>query len=216
MPDTGRPDVLGMRLAHRAMRADLHRLTHLAELIGSGGVTCSRRRAAALAAYAGRVCDGVRHHHDAENRHLWPVLARVAGAEIDLCELVDDHAALDPLLDRACAAVAAFAHEPGDPAAAQRCAYALRAVRDLLDEHVDEEERTILPVIDRYVTVAQWRAVEQAARRGADPLFDLCRRERVAEPAELAALRAATGPVSRLLLALLRPGYRRRERLIFG
>ncbi|MEU7824709.1 hemerythrin domain-containing protein [Catellatospora sp. NPDC049133] len=211
-----RPQPLGFRLAHRAMRGDARRLADLAGRIGAGVVVCDRRRAAALADYVCRVCDGVHLHHDIEDRHLWPVIDRAAGAEVDLAELSDDHRALESLLDQVRAAVTAFAAAPSDRVAARRLAQVLEGLRDLLDEHIEEEERTVLPLVERYVSAADWRRVEAAARLAGDPWFDLPRIERFAAPDELAELHALAGPVLRVALLLLRPVHRRRERLIFG
>jgi hemerythrin-like domain-containing protein len=211
-----RPNVLGFRLAHRAMRGDVRRLADLADRIGAGVVPYDTGRAQALARYLYGVCTGIHHHHDVEDRALWPVLERAAGAEIDLTELSDDHSALDPLLDQARAAVAALAAAPADRAPAQRLACVLASLRDLLDEHIDDEEETIFPIIERYVSVADWQKVEAAARKAGNVRFDLPRIERFARPSELAELHRLAGPVLRVMLAVVRPGYRRRERLIFG
>lgn len=216
MPATAAPpDLLGLRLTHRAMRADLHRLSRLAGRLADGQTACRRRRAAAIARYVSRLCDSIDRHHQVEDRHLWPILDAAAGAEIDLAELSDDHAALEPLLDQVRAAAAGFARDPAGDGVARRLAYTLGALRDLLDEHIVEEERTILPVIERYVSAAEWSVVEAAARADGGLWFDLPRIDRFAQPAERAQLYAAGGPVLRVLLAVARPLYRRRERVIF-
>ncbi|WBB71335.1 hemerythrin domain-containing protein [Micromonospora sp. WMMD1128] len=221
--ETG-PNLVGFRINHRTMRADTRRLAELADRVATGQIRYDRRRAGALRTYVRLLCDGIHHHHRMEDEVLWPVLERSAADEIDLRELSDDHASLDPVLDEARAAVddlaAVFASGDAGSArvrvAAGRLATVLAHLRDLLDEHIEEEERLVFPVIRRYVSVADWDSVERAVRKGGALRFELPRIERYAQPDELAELKRTAGPVLRLTLAALRPGFRRREARVFG
>ncbi|GAB3137048.1 hemerythrin domain-containing protein [Microbispora hainanensis] len=204
MSDT--PNLLGFRIAHRAMRTDSRRLADVTAEIAAGRQPCGPERAAAIREYATKLCRGIHHHHKAEDDHLWPLLVRSAGAEIDLSELSEDHSELDPLLEE----IQAVA---GDPA---ELAKPLRRLADLLDEHIQEEERTIFPIIMRHVSGEDWEEMEQHVRKGGDVRFELPRIEQHALPEELAELRRLAGPVLVVMLALMRRGHRRRERLVFG
>ncbi|NUT32978.1 MAG: hemerythrin domain-containing protein [Hamadaea sp.] len=204
------PDLRGFRLAQRAARADLRRLAALAGDIDRRTVSCDRRRAIALARYVRQVAGGIRRHHLAQDRHVWPLLDRRAAAEVDLAELTDDHTALYSLLDTVSATADAFAAAHTTPAAAQRLAYALADLRDLVDEHVVEEQRTVLPLVQRYLSAADWSDAV-ASHRWSDLPFT----ERFATASERAALAASAGPVARVALAVLRALHRRRERIIF-
>jgi iron-sulfur cluster repair protein YtfE (RIC family) len=216
---TETPDLLGIRMAHRMMRRDARRLTEAAERIAAGE-TCSPQRAAALTRWVAMVCDEVHHHHTVEDEALLPLLATRAGADADLAELGDDHRALDPLLDdiRAGAAALAAATTPaGRRTAAAGLGRALARVRDELDEHIEDEERSMFPMIEKYLTVAEWDEVEKRARDGGTPMsFMLPRAMDVLDGAERAQLVRGGGVVLKLLLPLVRPGYRRRELLVFG
>jgi hemerythrin-like domain-containing protein len=214
---TETPDLLGIRLAHRMMRRDLHRLTEVAERV-RGGEPCPDRRAAAFVRWVEQLCQEIHHHHTVEDEALLPLLATRAGAEVDLDELGDDHRALDPLLDAIRAAATALAAAgPDRRATAARLGEALARVRDELDEHIEDEERTMFPLIRRHLSVAEWEKVEKRAQKGELPMaFVLPRIVDATEPAELAELRKAAGPVLMALLAVVRPRYRRRERLVFG
>ncbi|MEV0393776.1 hemerythrin domain-containing protein [Polymorphospora rubra] len=211
-----RPNLVAFRIVHRAMRGDARRLADTVERIARGTSPCGAARARAVAGYVDTLCDGIHHHHANEDRLLWPVLERSAGAEVDLSALSDDHSHLDPLLDQVRAGARALAAAPADRAVAGRLATLLGTLRDLLDEHIEDEERTIFPIIDRYVSGADWRQVEDQIRKGSQIRFDLPRMERFAAPDELAELYRMAGPGLRIMVALVRPGYRRRERLIFG
>ncbi|WP_426514289.1 hemerythrin domain-containing protein [Dactylosporangium sp. McL0621] len=210
------PNLLGITINHRSMRGDARRFAEVTRAIAEGGVAGTPGRAKAIHRYLTDLCAGIHHHHQAEDDVLWPVLRATAGAEVDLGELTDDHAQLDPLLDRIRIQSAALATTPGDRDAAASLADSLATLRDLLDEHIEDEERTIFPVIRRYVSGDQWQKVEDAVRKGGKMGFELPRIERYATAGELEELYRLAGPVLRLMLAAVRPGFLRRERLIFG
>lgn len=217
---TETPDLLGITLAHRMMRRDLHRLTDTAERIAAGE-PCPDRRAAALIRWITTVCGEIHHHHTVEDEALMPLLAVRAGAELDLAELGSDHRALDPLLDAVRAAAGRLAASgAGDPdrgRAAAALRVALARVRDELDEHIEDEERSMFPAIRRYITVEEWAKIEKRAQDGGLPLgFVLPRILDATRPDELAHFKREAGPVMVVLAAAVRPGYRRRERLVFG
>lgn len=217
---TDAPDLLGITLAHRMMRTDLHRLTDAAERIAAGTTPCTGRRADALVTWVRLLCDEIHHHHTAEDDIAWPVIARYAAGSVDLAVLTDDHTALDPLLDlvRAAALDLAAAADGTRRAAAAELAGRLARVRDEIDEHLDAEETGLFPVIERYVPAAEWARVEEGVRSSGGPgmRFVLPRIVDVASPEEWEHLRAAAGPVLVVLARLVRPAHRRRERLVFA
>ncbi|MGI5241298.1 hemerythrin domain-containing protein [Dactylosporangium sp. CA-139066] len=210
------PNLLGITINHRSMRGDARRFADVTRAIADGSLPGTPARAKAIQQYLTNLCAGIHHHHQAEDDVLWPVLRETAGAEVDLAELTDDHKQLDPLLDRVRADAAALAAAPADRDAAGRLSQSLATLRDLLDEHIDDEERTVFPIIRRYVNHDQWQRVENAVRKGSKPGFELPRIERYATADELVELRRVAGPVLLLMLAAVRPGFARRERQIFG
>ncbi|MGC5009237.1 hemerythrin domain-containing protein [Streptosporangium sp. DT93] len=206
------PELLGFRITHRAMRGDARRLAVLATELAAGRQSATPARASAIAAFIATLNHGIHHHHTMEDELLWPVIERSAGAEVDLRDLSDDHAELDPLLAEINGQAAAFA-STGDASALAR---SLTRLADMLDEHISEEERLIFPIITRYVSAADWNTVEAAVRKGGNPRIDLPRIEQYARPEEMARLRGLAGPVLVLMLSLFRRGHRRRERAVFG
>jgi hemerythrin-like domain-containing protein len=208
------PDVMGMRLAHRAMLRDADRLTGLAERLATEP-TADRKRADAVARYVRDIADSVHHHHSVEDEVLWPVLAASAGPHVDLTELSDDHAALDPALHRLRAAADAFRARPGEDTATA-LAVELAELRDTLTEHIGDEEAAVFPGIERYVSVADWAAVEARIRKRAKLSFEAPRVLAVATGAERATIEADGGLALKLILAVLVPPFRRRERAVFG
>ncbi|MER6575714.1 hemerythrin domain-containing protein [Nonomuraea sp. NPDC001023] len=207
------PNMLGFRITHRAMRGDTRRLAEVMSAIAAGEQRAGQERLRAIATFTAKLCAGIHHHHQAEDNVLWPVIVRSAGAEVDLSDLTDDHAALDPLLEEITTAAVQLG---SDGQAARRMAKSLAALADLLDEHIEEEERLIFPVVAKYVSEADWQKVETEVRKGGDARFDLPRIAQYARPEELAELRRLAGPVLVVLLALMGRGHRRRQSLIFG
>ncbi|GAB1824421.1 hemerythrin domain-containing protein [Herbidospora sp. RD11066] len=202
------PDLTGIRIIHRAMRGDLHRLVALTEHLAATTPT----RAQAIARFVGQITHTIHQHHTREDEIVWPLIERSAGAAADLADLSEDHSLLDPLLDEADTAARAFATGAG----AQPLHLALQRLSELLDEHIETEERRIFPVILQYVTEKDWAEAENQIRKGGDIRFDLCWVGQYATPEEMTHIRRIGGPVVTLMLALLGPGHRRRQRLIFG
>ena len=204
----------GLLLAHRAMLRDLDRLGELTARLAARRTVLDRKRAAAIAGYLDDLCDSIHHHHSAEDDVLWPVLERSAGAHVDLTELTDDHAVLEPKLQRVRAGAAAL-RTGGQVSAA--LAADLADLRDTLHEHIGDEEKTIVPLIKRYVSDADWNTVEATIRkRGAKMSFEAPRVLAVATDEEMAGIRAEGGLGVAVMLRLLPPAFRRRERRVFG
>lgn len=206
-------NLLGFRITHRAMRADTRRLATALNELAADDRPADPARLDAIAKFATSLCAGIHHHHTVEDLELWPVIVRAAGAEVDLSDLTDDHDALDPILDEITAAAGRLR---ADRAAVPAMAEAMGRLADLLDEHIEEEERRLFPIILKYVSEADWNRVEQLARKGGDLRFDLPRIGQHALPEELAELRREGGPMITLALALTRRGHLRRQRLVFG
>ncbi|CRZ17532.1 hemerythrin domain-containing protein [Mycolicibacterium neworleansense] len=210
------PDLLGITLAHRAMLADLLRLTDLATAVRDRDVICTPGRARAISRYIEWLCDSIHHHHTTEDTVLWPVIQASVGDHVDLSELTDDHAALDPRLDQLRARAAAFRLSMGDRQIAGLMAIELAELSALLTDHINDEELEVFPLITEHVSVADWESVESAARDGSRMSFDGPRSLAVMTDDEHAAMAQQTGIALRLMLVALRLVHRRRERAVFG
>ncbi|SEG93439.1 Hemerythrin HHE cation binding domain-containing protein [Nonomuraea solani] len=200
------PDLTSMYVIHRAMLTDLRRLTGL--LGGDGPLTGHRERAARR--YAASILVEVHHHHANEDDVLWPIVERTAGRAVDLSPYTDDHEALGPVLDQCRAALG------GDRRSLAR---ALGELLDLLDEHIDEEESRLFPIISRFVPYDAYAWAErQVARRASfgQLTFTAPWLLRHATADEAARLLAGAGAPLRLLVTLSRGRYTRHERAAFG
>ena len=207
------PDVIAMEVAHRMMRADLARLAALTAQVAARRTPCSPRRATGIAEYVELLCDSIQAHHALEDDVLWPVISASAGACVDLAELREDHAARAHEALRG--AAAAFRAHPRAEDTASALALRLHDLHALLDEHVEDEERVVFPVIRSCVTAQDWRAVERAASGRLS--FELPRTFDHTTAEERVRLVGAVGArVLQLAALVLVPLYRRRERLVFG
>lgn len=210
------PDLLGITLAHRAMLADLTRLTDLAMAVRDRDVICTSGRARAISRYVEMLCDSIHHHHTTEDTVLWPVIQASVGSHLDLSELTHDHAALDPRLDQLRARAAAFRLSMGDRQIAGLMAIELAELSALLTDHINDEEMEVFPLITEHVSVADWTSVQTAARDGARMSFDGPRSLAVMTDAQRSELAQHAGIGLRILLAVLNVRHRRLERAVFG
>jgi hemerythrin-like domain-containing protein len=145
--DTDAPSDVGFMFAlHDALRRDLSRLREAAANIEDS----AQVPATVLAGW-----DTFRYeldfHHHAEDEDLWPVLRSELSDPRDLAAvdvMVEEHKHIEPALD----AVDSALHGTGE---LMTTVDALSAV--VLD-HLAHEEREVLPLIERHMTRAQWRA----------------------------------------------------------
>lgn len=208
------PDLSGITLAHRAMVTDIGRLAELTDDIAERRRPCNAARARAITRYVVLMCESIHHHHTMEDDVLWPIIESCAAGLVDLTELTEDHATLDPRLDRLRELAAAFARDGAD--AARPLAGALADLHRLLDAHIADEERDLFPVIRGHVPVSAWQAVETAARKSGRLSFDGPRVLSVATEEERAEVAAAVPAPLMLLLRYLARRHRRLERAVFG
>ncbi|MDX6743511.1 hemerythrin domain-containing protein [Actinocorallia sp. A-T 12471] len=201
----GEPDLTIFTTIHRGMRAEVRRLADLTA--AQGDAPFPPEREAALRRHLDSLLHEIHAHHASEDEIVWPVIVAAAGAAIDLAPLTDDHGAIDPCLDRVRAARGTAR------------AKALADLRDLLDEHITEEEATVFPIVRRYLTAEQWAACEARIRKGAKPSHLRWLVPFIAascEPADRARLLADAGAPMRLVLRLFGPSYARLLRAVYG
>ncbi|MDV3126617.1 hemerythrin domain-containing protein [Mycobacterium sp. 21AC1] len=215
-PGDAEPDLTGITLAHRAMVTDVGRVAALTTAFADGRRTCAPNQARAVARYVALLCDSIHHHHTTEDQVLWPVIESVTSNSVDLTELTEDHAALDPELDRLRELSAGFRLNFGNAESAAPLAAGLAHLHTLLHEHIADEEREIFPVIRRYVAADDWAAVEKAAQRAGRMSFDGPRTLAVMTDNERIRLSENVSPVLIGLIKLLSMRHRRFDRRVFG
>jgi len=120
-------------------------------------------QAAVIDRHLGLICDLLHHHHAAEDELLWPPLrARLpqrALAHLDEAEA--QHAGLDDALRRVATTRRDWVQRV-DAEHSDALVDALKDVHHLLAEHLDAEERTLLPLAAACLTEDEWRAIGAA------------------------------------------------------
>lgn len=209
----GEPDLSGITMAHRAMIADVGRLADLLTAVADGSHTSAHPRD--VNRYVQLLCASIHHHHTVEDEVLWPIVTAAAGSFVDLSELTDDHAALDPRLDRIKTLSAAFATAPG-PVTAAPLAAALADLHRLVCEHIADEERELFDVIRRHVSADDWAIVEKAAQRAGKMSFDGPRIVGAATEEEYARMAAEANPLLIAFIKLMTRRHKKFERRVFS
>jgi hypothetical protein len=220
---TAAADLTVLTVVDRALLDDARRLARLAEGVAAGTEPVTERRALAVADHVERVCEAIRHRHEAEEDLLWPLLERYAGRTLDLSGLRDDHVALRGLLGEVRrgmrGVVAALMLRPAAVATAadfarmRALADGLAELAELLDEHVRDTGRELAAAAGSVPADAWRRAVRALLATAPDRAALAVRARESAASDEAPALDAALGGRAG---TLARHGLRRRERLVFG
>lgn len=152
---TDRPWVHEMVIVHRAFRREFRLLPQLVREVADG----DRERARVLADALRLVLGGLHHHHTGEDDILWPALLERAAPSTGLVETMQaQHATVERHIDELPPLLEAWEAAP-TRAGAARLADVLDRLADALCEHLDLEEREILPLAERHVTVAEWNSL---------------------------------------------------------
>jgi hemerythrin-like domain-containing protein len=156
-PTADRPWVHEMVIIHRAFRRETRLLPGLVREVADGDV----ERARTLAEVLRLVLAGLEMHHSGEDAVLWPALLERAAPSTGLVETMQaQHHGIEDHLERVGHLLPAWAAAPTRARSAELADVLDRFATDLA-EHLDLEEREILPLCLRYVTVAEWDSLGQ-------------------------------------------------------
>ena len=210
-PGDPEADLRLYHLIHVAMSETLVDLADVAERMKRAGHV-EPGQAAAFRTYVRYVVDEIERHHQGEDRVGWPIIVASAGDAVDLAPLTGDHEELDPLLHHVRALTGSLVSELGAAQVVADLAVALRDVRDLLVEHIDEEEREVFPIIRSYVSPADHQAWETEMKKDlpvGQLWFVVSWFAASAEPGERADLLKQAGLPFRVVHALSKNRYER-------
>lgn len=210
-------DVRDMLVVHQALLRELRLAPAAVERTDPG----DQRRVRRVADHLGFVGRLLHHHHDGEDRLLWPLLVSRLGPRD--CELVaaveEQHAGLDLELTGVGSLRRAWRDDP-TPSTRHQLTLHLGHLHELLAEHLELEERALLPLAATHLTAAEWHAVGEAAIESMPKpelalSFGMFSYE--GDPEVLAdMLRPAPWPVRRLLPPIARAVHARRARRVHG
>ncbi|WP_327008606.1 hemerythrin domain-containing protein [Dactylosporangium sp. NBC_01737] len=155
-----RPWVQEMVVVHRVFRRESRLLPELVRGVRPGDV----ERARFLAGMFREYDKGLHSHHTSEDALLWPKLLARVDLDADLVlRMEQQHEVVAQGLHVVMERLAAW---EADASAAARDALAAamdRHRQDLL-VHLDEEERSVLPLVSEHITVAEWDELGEVAR----------------------------------------------------
>ena len=210
-------DVRDMLVVHTALLREFRLAPQAVARVPAGGRGQARR----VGRHLDLLCDLLHHHHRGEDELLWPVLrdrlSPNAVAQLDQAQAQHTH------IDAALRRVGAARHswlEQVDAASRDVLVAALQSLHRLLAEHLDDEERTLLPLAAAHLTPTQWHAIGAAGAAGVPksrlPLvFGMFAYE--GDPDVLAGMLQAAPALPRLLVPLLAPRvYARRAARVHG
>ena len=113
-------------------------------------------RATTVADHLDLILAGLHMHHTGEDEVLWPLLLERAAPAADLVHTMQaQHEAVDGHADRIGPLLAEW-RATASPVRGEQLARLVEAFREALLEHLDLEEREILPLASRHVTAEEW------------------------------------------------------------
>jgi hemerythrin-like domain-containing protein len=147
------------RVIHQAVRRDLARLDAALAAAPDGDVARARRLERA---YANLHTELV-HHHEGEDAHVFPFLARVGTPPELLAAMDSEHHAMADALAATHEAMTAYAASGSAADAAAARTSVVRTV-EVVDRHLAHEEEDLEPLLEPHVKTPAWKAVEKRLR----------------------------------------------------
>ncbi len=152
-----RPDVHEMVVVHRAFRREFSAIADMIRRTPDGDT----RRATVVADHLRLGLAGLHMHHTGEDVILWPLLLERAAPSTGLVETMQaQHHGVEARTEAITPALAAWEATP-TAARGEKLAGLVDEFTAALVEHLDLEEREILPLAARHLTVAEWTQLGQ-------------------------------------------------------
>lgn len=147
------------RVIHAAVRRDLGRLDGALEQVRDG----DRARAAELQRAFEFLHGELVRHHEGEDSHIFPMLARLDVDPALLATMEDEHQAMAGALADTRSALGTYAGS-GSRADADTARQSVQHTLDVVNQHLDHEERDLEPVLMPHLESPEWKAVEKQLR----------------------------------------------------
>lgn len=165
MTASDKPDINEMRVIHRVFRRELTALPGLVRRVPDGDT----ERAEVVGGHAAFMLSALHVHHTGEDEHLWPLLLERAAPSTDLIETMQtQHDSVHEHVDRSQDLLAAWRRTPSSEAGGALSTEVEQLNRALF-EHLDQEEREILPIAEEFVSVEEWARLGEHGRGAMAP-----------------------------------------------
>ncbi|MGW0017447.1 hemerythrin domain-containing protein [Rhodococcus sp. NPDC003382] len=159
------PDVNEMFVIHRVFRREFTALPKLIRAVAEGDTT----RARLVAEHLTLLLDGLHMHHTGEDAVLWPLLQVRAAPSTALVETMQhQHGIVESRTEGVRAQNAAWAQAP-TPIGGEQLARTVEGLAAALFEHLELEEREILPLVSCHITVEEWQSLGDHGRDAMSP-----------------------------------------------
>jgi hemerythrin-like domain-containing protein len=198
-----------MVVVHRVFRREFRSIPELVLATQAGDVD----RASVVAGHARLILSGLHLHHTSEDDLLWPLLRERAARSADIVSRMEaEHAAIDELIERLATVLGRWEAE-ARPAVGEEVAGLVERLGGLVIEHLDIEERSIIPLAAATITPQEWALVGKAGvakmTRAELPLMFGAVMEDASQPERQLMLRNLPLPV-RVLMRSWGAGHYRR------
>jgi hemerythrin-like domain-containing protein len=148
------------RLIHAAVRRDLERL-HTALGTARDG---DRARAADLERAYANLHRQLTVHHEGEDTHIWPMLAKAGVGQELLGAMQEEHHAMSDALAETSTAMTTYAAS-GSAADAAAARESVARTQEVVERHLTHEEDELEPQLRPHLETPEWKAVEKKLSR---------------------------------------------------
>jgi hemerythrin-like domain-containing protein len=158
-------DTHDMVVVHRMFRREFGLMPAMLATVEAGDV----QRSTVLGAHATEMLSILHHHHNTEDELLWPRLherAAMTGDELDRME--HQHKEIARVLDEIEAILPQWTIDAG-LAERQQLGELFRGAAIAIDEHLNDEETKVLPVVERHITADEWQELSARGMSSAPP-----------------------------------------------
>jgi iron-sulfur cluster repair protein YtfE (RIC family) len=161
MPPRGRFTIV--YLIHEAFRRDLARMS---AALRSPRIDAPRARQ--LREHWGIINEQLHHHHQVEDKSLWPLVRpKLSGQEADLAvldQMEAQHQTLEPKCEAVERGFASLSAAPSTTAGAE-LASEIDDLENVLAAHLDDEESKCFPVIDKALSPEEFESFGKATAK---------------------------------------------------
>jgi len=153
-------DAFDMAIVHRVFRNELHNAPRLVREVKAGDT----ERSAIVGAHLDFIVAALHHHHAAEDDLIWPKLhVRAPSYAVHITRMENAHRGIAEADAKVQAMVASWVLS-ADPRLGEQLAVSVDELSASVDEHLEDEERNVVPLINEHIEPDEWQeAVSRAA-----------------------------------------------------
>lgn len=145
-------DAFDMAIVHRIFRNELHNAPGLVRGVKAGDT----KRSAIVGRHLNFIMSGLHHHHAAEDELIWPKLhARAPNHAAEITRMEDEHRGIAEGVASVQDIVASWVAS-AEPGLAKQLISAIEDLSTVVDDHLADEEVTIVPLINEHITPVEW------------------------------------------------------------